>query len=235
MLEVERRHALERRVLLDIEMALAQVGLELHDELGQDLTGIALLTKSLERRLMDDKRDEANDAARISDLVNRTIGHTRMISHGLSPYIWGASGLNSALAQLANDIDSLGVVSCVAKLDDSVLIEDEAVLRGLYRMAQEATNNAIKHGGVTLIRISLKRLSYAIQLVIADDGRTQNKKIQTAADGVTVLHSIYHRAQTLEAKVNIRVSVGKGTVVRILLPTQNIRKRTLVKSANEVV
>ena len=225
--EVARRHTLERRVLLDIEMALSQVGLELHDELGQDLTGIALLAKSLERRLQDDKRPEADDVARISDLVNRTIGHTRMISHGLSPYIWGESGLNSALAQLAHDIDSIGTVSCIATLDDTVQIGDEAVVRGLYRIAQEATNNAIKHGGVTLVRISLKRLRDAIQLVIADDGRTQNSKIQKAADGASVLHSISHRAQTIEALVTIRVSVGSGTVVRVLLPMQKAHKQLL--------
>jgi PAS domain S-box-containing protein len=224
--EVERRQALERRVLLDIEMELAQVGLELHDDLGQDLTGVALLTKTLERKLSDAGLSAAEDAARISDLVNRAIRHTRMISHGLSPYVWGEYGLSAALAQLASDIDSLGTVSCIAKLDDNITIDDEVVIRSLYRIAQEATNNALKHSQARHIRIGLKRLTNHIQLVIADDGTTQasttgrnhsssNMRIN-GTDG-TGLHSIRHRAQTIDANVKVRISPGRGTAILITL------------------
>jgi PAS domain S-box-containing protein len=216
MREVERRQALERRVMLDIEMELAQVGLELHDELGQDLTGIALLTKTLERKLSDGQQKTAEDAARISELVNRAISHTRMISHGLSPYIWGESGLVLALAQLASDIDSLGVISCIAKLDESVVIEDEVVIRCLYRIAQEATNNALKHSEAKHIRIALKRLTSQIQLVIANDGVTRAIPANTKRSS-NRLHSIRHRAQTIGAEVSVRKMASHGTVIRIII------------------
>jgi PAS domain S-box-containing protein len=221
MREVERRQALERRVMLDIEMELAQVGLELHDELGQDLTGIALLTKTLERKLIDSQQNTAEDAARISALVNRAISHTRMISHGLSPYIWGESGLVLALGQLASDIDSLGVVSCIAKLDESVVIEDEVVIRCLYRIAQEATNNALKHSEAKHIRIALKRLTSHIQLVIANDGVTRAIPAN-AKRSSNRLHSIRHRAQTIDAEVSVRKMASHGTVVRIVIDKRKL-------------
>jgi PAS domain S-box-containing protein len=238
--EVARRHELERRVLLDIEMEMAQVGLELHDELGQDLTGIALLTKNLERKLQDGNALGAADAARISELTNRAIRHTRMISHGLSPYIWGESGLTTALAQLANDIDSLGVVSCIASVDERIQIEDEAVTRGMYRIAQEATNNALKHSGAKHIRLSLKQLANSLQMVIADDGTTQRESLKDALDASQLnashdLHSIRHRAQTLDAAVRVRVSQGRGTVVRITIPLYaTLRQAALNDAANDI-
>jgi|GEM_PF-3303122 len=216
MREVERRQALERRVMLDIEMELAQVGLELHDELGQDLTGIALLTKTLERKLSDSQQSTTEDAARISALVNRAISHTRMISHGLSPYILGESGLVLALAQLASDVDSLGVVSCIAKLDDTVVIEDEVVIRCLYRIAQEATNNALKHSEAKHIRICLKRLRSHVQLVIANDGQTRTISANSTRK-TNRLHSIRHRAQTIDAQVSVRKSSQQGTVIRVMI------------------
>jgi PAS domain S-box-containing protein len=231
MREVERRQALERRVMLDIEMELAQVGLELHDDLGQDLTGIALLTKTLERKLSDAGLSTAEDAARISDLVNRAIRHTRMISHGLSPYVWGESGLIAALAQLASDIDSLGAVSCIAKLDENTTINDEVIIRSLYRIAQEATNNALKHSQARHIRIGLKRLPNHIQLIIADDGITQNNGSRhrlvahaSKAEG-SGLHSIRHRAQAIDAHVNVRISPGRGTAILVTLSNSKLGAR----------
>ncbi len=221
MREVERRQALERRVMFDIEMGLAQVGLELHDELGQDLTGIALLTKTLERKLSDSQHNTADEAARISALVNRAISHTRMISHGLSPYIWGESGLVSALSQLASDIDSLGVVSCIAKLDETVVIEDEVVIRCLYRIAQESTNNALKHSEAKHIRIALKRLTSHLQLVIANDG-PKHTMTGDAKRTSTRLHSIRHRAETIGAHVSVRKMARHGMVIRVLIENSKL-------------
>ncbi|MEI6737018.1 MAG: PAS domain S-box protein [Pseudomonadota bacterium] len=237
MNEVERRKTLERRVLLDIDMELAQVGLELHDDLGQDLTGIALLTKALERKLGSTGHSTAADAAQISDLVNRAIRHTRMISHGLSPFVWGESGLVEALAQLAYDIDSLGILSCIAKLDETATITDEVVMRSLYRIAQEAVNNALKHSEALHIRIALKRLPGRIQLVIADDGKRQPRLVTVTRAG-TGLHSIRHRAQTIDATVKVRAKSAQGTVIRVVFELHMLEQKVLLPSiigaSNEV-
>jgi signal transduction histidine kinase len=220
--EAARRQALERRVLLSIESALGQVGLELHDDLGQQLTGISLLVKTLEHKLTSypphAERSTAREAARISELVNRAINHTRMISHGLSPYIGGESGLAAALLQLANDIDSLGVVSCVAEVDASVEVNDEVAARSLYRIAQEATNNALKHSGASLVRISLKMAGPDLQLTIGDDGLSDISALEHGPHTGQIMPSLYsirHRAQAIGARVAFRHFAGKGTFVCI--------------------
>jgi PAS domain S-box-containing protein len=230
--EVQRRQLLERNFLMSIERELAQVGLELHDDLGQDLTGIALLTKTLERKLREHGMTETADAARISELVNRTIKHTRLISHGLSPYMWGPDGLVSALGQLASDIESLGVVRCVAELDE-VEIDDEIVARNLYRIAQEAANNALKHGGATKIRISLKQSKAGVHLTITDNGMIKKGHNATELapslpdNADTKFYSIRHRASAIDAALTVNAIRNKGFEVSLwwippLIPPQAI-------------
>jgi PAS domain S-box-containing protein len=223
VLEGARRQELERRVLLSIESALNQVGLELHDDLGQQLTGISLLAKTLENKLTSfpphAERSTARDAARITELVNRAINHTRMISHGLSPYIGGDFGLAVALSQLASDIDSLGVVSCVARVDNRVQVSDEVAARSLFRIAQEATNNSLKHSGATLIQISLKITGHRLQLTIGDDGSlSEFENSQSRDKGGNALHSIRHRCRSIGARVSYRHFAGVGTFVCVRWP-----------------
>ncbi len=214
--EVARRQQLERDFLVAIENELAQVGLELHDDLGQDLTGIALLTKALEGKLHAHGLDESADAARISALVNRTIKHTRMISHGLSPYIWGSGGLVPALKQLASDIDSLGVVSCSADLT-MVDISDEVAARNLYRIAQEAVNNALKHGHAKHIRIKLEQQGVDVHLRISDNGvaRADIHSLSLLNDTDTKFHSIRHRASAIDGALLIQHGRHGGTEVHV--------------------
>ena len=212
--EVARRQQLERDFLMAIENELAQVGLELHDDLGQDLTGIALLTKALEGKLHAHGLGETQDAARISALVNRTIKHTRMISHGLSPYIWGPGGLVPALRQLASDIDSLGVVRCNADLS-VVDISDEIAARNLYRIAQEAVNNALKHSHAKQIRIKLQQQASAVHLCISDDGIARPEMNSSQHDSDTKFHSIRHRASAIDGALVIEHGRHGGTEVHV--------------------
>ncbi len=212
--EARERQLLEKNFLMAIEMELAQVGLELHDDLGQDLTGIALLTKTLERRLAEAGIPAAADAARISELTNRAIRHTRMISHGLSPYIWGTEGLVAALAQLAGDINSLGEVECHADLDKDIVIAEEVVARNLYRIAQESVNNALKHGRAKRITLTLSQTARNLNLTVTDDGIGHAER---APDGNAEMkfHSLRHRANSINAKLSIRRGRRGGTVVRV--------------------
>jgi PAS domain S-box-containing protein len=212
--EAARRRELEAKMLMSIEMELAQVGLELHDDLGQNLTGVALMVKALENRIPKDAPDSLEEVKRISQLVNRAIRHTRMISHGLSPYIWGDTGLVSALTQLSEDINGIGTVTCRANLQPDVSIEGEVVVRSLYRIAQEAVNNALKHSGATRIGISLKSIRGQIQLVISDNGDC-NPVLATSLGEGRGLNSIRHRVRTISGSLVIRQAKPHGTSVRV--------------------
>jgi PAS domain S-box-containing protein len=212
--EIRSRQELERNMLLAIEKELESVGLELHDELGQDLTGIALLTKTLAQKLVEQNLAEASLAGRISELVKRTIGHTRMIAHGLSPYIWGDDGLVAALRQLANDVNSLEAVKCDARIPTAVTISDRVVALTLYRIAQEAVNNALKHSKAGKIRIALTRTSRGIELVVSDNGIGRQFADDDAASQPR-LHSIRHRCRAIDATLSIGKGRLGGTMVRV--------------------
>ncbi|MBL8519307.1 MAG: PAS domain S-box protein [Betaproteobacteria bacterium] len=213
--EVQQRQELERNVLMTIEMELARVGLELHDQLGQDLTGVSLMVKTLERRLAESSPGHAANALKISELVNNTIRHTRMISHGLSPYIWGSDGLTAALSQLASDITALGVVEVRCDLDRSVDIRDELAARSLYRIAQEASNNALKHSRATRIDITLRRRHGAVILKVSDDGVGSLPDTQSGPSAESRFHSIRHRCSVIGASMAVRHPRRGGTSVRI--------------------
>ena len=213
-MEVRGRQELERNILLTIEKELEQVGLELHDELGQDLTGIALLTKTLSQKLAEKKLGEADLARRISELVNRTIGHTRMIAHGLSPYIWGNDGLVGALRQLAHDVDSLQAVKCETRIPTAVTIADEVVAVTLYRIAQEAVNNALKHSKAGKIRIALTSTNRGIDLTVSDNGVGHNPT-DGGAENELGLRSIRHRCRAIDATLSIGKGNLGGTMVRV--------------------
>lgn len=224
--EIRSRQELERNILLAIEKELERVGLELHDELGQDLTGIALLTKTLAQKLTGNNPAEALLANRISALVNRTIGHTRMIAHGLSPYIWGNDGLVAALRQLANDVSSLGTVRCDVRIPTAVTIADKVVALTLYRIAQEAVNNALKHSKAEKIRIALTSTSRGIELTISDNGIGQ-PLVETDSGDQPRLHSIRHRCRAIDATLTIGKGKLSGTMVRVAWHPKASRKLSL--------
>ena len=179
-----------------------------------DLTGIALLTKTLSQKLTDKKLGEADLARRISELVNRTIGHTRMIAHGLSPYIRGNDGLVDALRQLAHDVDSLQAVKCETRIPTAVTIADEVVALTLYRIAQEAVNNALKHSKAGKIRIALTSTSRGIDLTVSDNG-VGHGLTDGGAENEHGLRSIRHRCRAIDATLSIGKGNLGGTMVRV--------------------
>ena len=215
-IEVRSRQKLERNILLTIEKKPEQVGLQLHDKLGQDLTGIALLTKTLAQRLAGHSPGEADFARQISVLVNRTIGHTRMIAHGLAPYKWGNDGLVGALRQLAGDVDSLDPVKCAACFPQAVVISDQVVVLSLYRIAQEAVNNALKHRKAGKIAAGLTSTGRDIALAVFDNGHGMSQHNgKERAENQQHFHSIRHCGRAIDATLYIGEGKVGGTIPRV--------------------
>src|SRR5262249_55271555 len=132
-----------------------RIGQDLHDGLGQHLTGVAFMSKVLEERLAESSAPEAADAAKIVKLVNDAIRMTRELARGLLPVVSGPRGLMSALEHLAGEISELFHVSCRFEFHDSVFVHDEVLADHIYRLTQEAVSNAIKHGHARNITIGL--------------------------------------------------------------------------------
>ena len=210
--EARKRRDVERNVLIAIEKELARVGLELHDDLGQNLTGIALLVKGLEKRLTDQASSETEEARRILALVNDTIRQARLVSHGLSPHIIGPDGLVNALQQLAEDVNSLGNVTCKLVCDSEIHLADQHIARGLYRIAQEAVNNALKHSKARSIVVELGVQGDETRIAVLDNGIGIDLPEEESKDEIS-LHSIRYRANVINAKLTVSRRPTGGTEV----------------------
>jgi PAS domain S-box-containing protein len=172
--DITDRKRLEREILEISEREQRRIGQDLHDGLGQHLAGIELMSQVLEQRLATGKSKEsaalAVEAGKISRHVRDAIGQTRLLARGLSPVVLESEGLMAALRQLAEDGTQMFRVQCEFDCPAPVLVPDNAVATHLYRIAQEALSNAVKHGKSPRTVIRLGAAGERILLAIADQG-----------------------------------------------------------------
>ncbi len=207
----ERRQRLEREVLEISEREQRRIGGELHDSLGQQLTGIAILTKVLEQKLQRQESSEAEDAKEIALLVNQAVEETRQLSRGLHPVALDEKGLMSALQALAMTTESLFRVSCVFRCDRPVLVRNASMAVHLYRIAQEAVTNAIRHGDPQNILIELSEQDDRATLTVLNDGRDFPEALpEHDSMGLQVMS---HRAEMIDGALDIQPNSAGGTRV----------------------
>jgi len=178
------------------------VGRELHDGLCQNLAGIAALSATLARKLAAGADPAAADAAEITRLLNETIGHAHDLARGLNPVGLTQLGLAAALEVLAANVQALFRVSCRFQCDRPLLRLDPAVETHLYRITQEAVNNAITHGRGRRIEISLSFQGGKGLLSIRDDGVGIPKKA-LAGQGLG-LHTMDYRSRLIGASLQVQ-------------------------------
>ncbi len=213
--ESGRRRLLERDLLEISEREQRRIGQELHDSLGQLLTGVAILSKALEQKLRRCEMAEAGDAKEIARLVNSAIQETRQLSRGLHPVALDENGLMSALAALAETTQSVFRVSCAFRCRQTVPMRDASTAVHLYRIAQEAVTNAIRHGKTQNIEIELSRVDSRATLTIRNDGR----RFEGAPDkgkGIGLL-MMHHRAEMIGGVLEVQSGPGGGTRVTCTL------------------
>jgi PAS domain S-box-containing protein len=169
-IDITERKQLEREIIEISDLEQRRIGQDLHDGLCQQLAGIEFMSQALEQKLAPKSRQEAAAAAQIARLIRETISHTRDLAKGLSPVILDPEGLMSALKLLADNIRTLFHVDCSFLCPEPVLIHDNSVATHLFRIAQEAANNAIRHGQAGQLFFSLARESDRIVLKIRDNG-----------------------------------------------------------------
>ena len=214
--DISDRKRLERTVLEISEREQRRIGQDLHDGLGQHLTGIAFMSKVQEQKLAERNIPEAADAKKIVKLVNDAILKTRELARGLLPVVSDAHGLMSALQLYANEIKDLFGINCRFQCETAVLIHDAAAATHLYHIAQEAVNNAIKHGHSKNILIRLFSGEREGTLIIKDDGVGIERPPQPHA-GVG-LHIMNYRAGMIGGNLEVRREQPLGTVVTCRFP-----------------
>lgn len=213
--EIAERTRLEKEILYVGAHEQQRIGQELHDGLGQELTGLGFLAKSLHRRLRAQGLPEAETAADLDRGIPEVLGQVRGIVRGLLPLELGAEDLLPALQSLTAGVEERTDISC--RLESSGPLEDidndKAVQ--LYRIAQEAVTNAVKHGQAQHVTVALKSDRGQITLDVSDDGIG----IDPDAGGVSGsgLHIMRYRARAIGGTLDVNRRPGGGTRVTCVL------------------
>jgi PAS domain S-box-containing protein len=160
-----------QKTVLDISgREQARIAQDLHDDLGQQLTGMMLMSMVVEKKLSIAGQSEASDAAKIVSLTKEAIKKTKDLSRGLLPVGSDARGLTAALERWSMEVQDRSGVTCHFSFEEPILIGDDKVATHLFRIAQEAVHNAIKHGSPTRVEIRVARKDDGFDLRIEDDG-----------------------------------------------------------------
>ena len=214
--EMEERTRLEKELLEISERGQRQIGHDLHDSLGQHLTATAFASQVLTEQLENKSQPESAAARHLVKMVEEAITLTRSFARGLQPVEVKAEGLMDGFQELARNISERFKVSCEFECRESVLLHDAARSTHLYRIAQEAITNAIKHGKAKFINVSLEKTGDAITLTITDDGigLPENSR---PGDGMG-LRIMAHRAAMIGATFNLERLPESGTRVTCKLP-----------------
>jgi two-component system, LuxR family, sensor kinase FixL len=209
--DVSERQELQRQVLEIAAQQNRRIGHELHDNTQQQLTGLGLMAQSLAERLAQASSANAPLAIRIATEINQTAKQVHLLSRGLVPVEVDAQGLQAALNELALRISELHQVHCECRADHAVAVADNFVATHLYRIAQEAANNAIKHSHATQIVISLSHSHGNINLKIVDDGIgiDAGRGFQPGMG----LRIMSYRAELIGATLSVGRRAGGGTHV----------------------
>ena len=210
-IDVTERKQLEAELLQAGESERRRIGHDLHDGICQHLAGIELMTQVLHHELVDISKPAAAQAEKIARHVREAISQTRMLARGLSPVSIEPNGLMSALQELTARFAEMFGIQCGFDCPEPILVADSTAATHLFRIAQEALNNAHKHGRAKKITVKLRRQPAGAQLVVTDQGAGFSKN--GAAETGMGLRIMRYRAGIIGGSLEIRPARGKGTIV----------------------
>jgi len=197
------------------EQERGRIARDLHDGLGQQLGGALFLSSPLQRDLKERDASEASRAAEIHHLIELALADARAISRGLYPVPPEPDGLMTALQNLADRVTRDCHIECRFDADSAVLLDDPATASHLYRLAQEAINNAVKYSGSPRIDVCLNTPPHQLELIVRDYGKGLSADSKPGGLG---LQTMRHRAQMLGGQLTVENAPDGGTRVRCVAP-----------------
>jgi signal transduction histidine kinase len=215
--EMAERERLDQEIAEVADRERRRLGQNLHDSLGQHLTGTALAAQVLREKLADRSAIEVEDADKVVEYIEEGIDLTRNLARGFFSPELEADGLSVALYGLAANITERFRVPCVFNGDDRVRVGDSTTATQLYHIAQEAVMNAVKHAGANKIDIELSRNGRSLTLAIADDGcGFPNRLPEPPGLGLRLMA---HGASLIGGKLSVTRQSDGGTLVTCKLNT----------------
>jgi two-component system sensor histidine kinase UhpB len=221
--EVTAQKTLEQEILEISNREQRRLGSDLHDGLGQELTGLSLLLKGLEVQLSREATQYLPQVQKISDLLARAIQSTRSLARGLAPVNLERGGLTEALRHLAARCSDMYSLNCTFTVGEQKLPDiEEGAATHLYRIAQEGTTNAARYARATSIAIDLRTVGRKLQLTVTDDGIGLSAGLAQGRPGMG-LKIMEYRARMLGGTVNFE-EPGKGTRIVLTAPLSMLRR-----------
>jgi PAS domain S-box-containing protein len=215
--DLSDRKELEDKILHISEEEQHRIGQDIHDDLCQQLAAIGCLAKVAHQQLSKAGRPEAGSLQEIVQLVTQANVRAREMSRGLMPVVLDSAGLMAALRELAQGTERIFRVSCPFRCERPVQVMDNKIATQLFRIAQEAVANAIKHSRADRIEISLNRENAHLTLVIRDNGMGIPDNISGHRTGMGLL-TMNHRARMIGGSLKISADEFGGTVVHCSVP-----------------
>lgn len=207
----------QQHILAISDREQRRIGHDLHDGLGQQLTAMELCCHGLLSELATQAPALVPSVADLGRQLRKAVTQTRLLAHGLSPVAMEADGLANALAELAEGTRALARMECRFDCPAPVPLADALAASHLYRIAQEAVNNALKHGHAKAIRLALGRRAEVVVLTVEDNGRGFTPA--TAAGSGMGLRVMKYRADLIGATLDVRSAPRQGTrITAPLLP-----------------
>ena len=214
--EIAERRRLEHELLDITERERRRIGLDLHDDLGQKLAGIALMAKGLQLRLVKQRAGESEDAGKIHELLEQAMSHARDLARDLATLDFSENDLASAIGKLADHAKEAFGINCRFKSDAAIPPLETNTVRQLYKIAQEALTNAIKHGKSKQVSIQLSNGSDRLALTIRNSGAPFPSVVgRNAGMGLRIMN---YRANLIGASLEIKPGDPEGTVVTCQVP-----------------
>ncbi|MBN1699310.1 MAG: substrate-binding domain-containing protein [Spirochaetales bacterium] len=214
--DITDRKRLEKEILEISGREQHRIGQELHDGLGQQLSGIALMCQALQDDLKNGNASLKKDMEEIINHVHLSLEQTRSLAYGLFPVHLEENGILCALNDLSEKTRNQFRIKCGFEYKGDVAIKDNSVALHLFRIAQEAVHNAVKHAHPHNISIELSRKNGRISLSVKDDGKGFPDSIDSKGMGLKIMR---YRANIIGGKLYIQSKNHTGTLVTCTIDT----------------
>lgn len=215
--DITNRRRLERQIVEASAAEQQRIGQDLHDGLCQHLLGTAFSADLLSRRLAGANAAEAEAARKLGELVRDGIRQARGLAHGLNPVNLDGGGLPDALLALAERVGEQFGIACTFRGDDGLPRVTGASALHLFRIAQEAVSNAIRHGKATRIDVRLTAVADggSMTLSVRDNGTGLPKESSNGKSlhGGMGLTTMAYRARLIGGMLRLRPAPSRGTIV----------------------
>lgn len=215
---LEERRRLENELLEIAEKERRRIGFDLHDDLGQKLTGASMMVAALEHKLAGEKHPSAVDASRIRELIEQIVHHTHNLAHEFGSLTATGDDPGTVLKTLAANVRKMFNVDCTFACNGEVPDLPQNTCVQLYKIAQEAVSNAIKHGRAKHVAITLQSQPHTLLMNIRNDGVPFSEP--AGAKDRMGLKIMNYRASTIGGSMTWKPE-RNGTLVTCAVELQN--------------